>query len=238
MQGDLLTLTGSDYNHIRNVLRMKEGDKVSVSCGDTGREYIYRIEDFGQEEVRLSLLEEREKNCELPVKVILFQGIPKSDKMELVIQKAVELGAAGVVPVEMERCVVRLDEGKKKKKTARWQTIAQSAAEQSERQIIPQVFEPMSMKAALSFAKEHTDCILLPYERKQEDGSTAQILSRLQPGQTVGIFIGPEGGFDPKEIEMAGAQDAQLISLGKRILRTETAGLTILSWMIYLFEIQ
>ena len=238
VQDELLTITGPEVNHIRNVMRLKPGEEISVSIGGDGKEYRYGIESYTEDSVLCRLRFVKDKEVELPVKVLLFQGLPKADKMDLIVQKAVELGAAEIIPVSMERCVVKLDAGKAAKKTARWQTIAESAASQSRRSIIPRVLAPMSMKEAVEYAKEHTEVRVIPYELQEDDGSVKQYLESLKEGQSVSIFIGPEGGFAPGEVELAKEAGIRPISLGRRILRTETAGLAILSWLIYILEIQ
>lgn len=238
VQDELLTITGPEVNHIRNVMRLKPGEEISVSIGGDGKEYRYGIESYTEDSVLCRLRFVKDKEVELPVKVLLFQGLPKADKMDLIVQKAVELGAAEIIPVSMERCVVKLDAGKAAKKTARWQTIAESAASQSRRSIIPRVLAPMSMKEAVEYAKEQTDVRVIPYELQEDDGSVKQYLESLKEGQSVTIFIGPEGGFAPGEVELAKEAGIRPISLGRRILRTETAGLAILSWLIYILEIQ
>ncbi len=238
VQDELLTITGPEVNHIRNVMRLKPGEEISVSIGGDGKEYRYGIESYTEDSVLCRLRFVKDKEVELPVKVLLFQGLPKADKMDLIVQKAVELGAAEIIPVSMERCVVKLDAGKAAKKTARWQTIAESAASQSRRSIIPRVLAPMSMKEAVEYAKEQTDVRVIPYELQEDDGSVKQYLESLKEGQSVSIFIGPEGGFAPGEVELAKEAGIRPISLGRRILRTETAGLAILSWLIYILEIQ
>lgn len=238
VQDELLTITGPEVNHIRNVMRLKPGEEISVSIGGDGKEYRYGIESYTEDSVLCRLRFVKDKEVELPVKVLLFQGLPKADKMDLIVQKAVELGAAEIIPVSMERCVVKLDAGKAAKKTARWQTIAESAASQSRRSIIPRVFAPMSMKEAVEYAKEQTEVRVIPYELQEDDGSVKQYLESLKEGQSVSIFIGPEGGFAPGEVELAKEAGIRPISLGRRILRTETAGLAILSWLIYILEIQ
>ena len=162
---------------------------------------------------------------ELSSKIYLFQGLPKSDKLELIIQKAVELGVEGIIPVEMNRCVVKLDEKKKKSKTERWQAIAESAAKQSKRTSVPKVFEVMSYKDALVKASE-LDIFMVPYECKDEMKSTVNALSKIKSGMSVGILIGPEGGFELNEIDSAVKAGGMTVSLGKRILRTETAAIT------------
>lgn len=238
VQNELLTITGPEVNHIRNVMRLKPGEEISVSIGGDGKEYRYGIESYTEDSVLCRLRFVKDKEVELPVKVLLFQGLPKADKMDLIVQKAVELGAAEIIPVSMERCVVKLDAGKAAKKTARWQTIAESAASQSRRSIIPRVLAPMSMREAVEYAKEQTEVRVIPYELQEDDGSVKQYLESLKEGQSVSIFIGPEGGFAPGEVELAKEAGIRPISLGRRILRTETAGLAILSWLIYILEIQ
>ena len=237
MKGDLLYVTGKDVNHIKNVMRLKQGDEISVRTGQDDREYRYGIEEFTDSEVVCRLRFVKEADVELPVKVYIFQGLPKADKMELIIQKAVELGAAEIIPVQMRRCVVKLDGAKKSKKTQRWQAIAESAAKQSRRAVVPLVREPMTMEEAVRFAEQNTDVRLLPYELQEADGSTREVMDGIREGSAVSIFIGPEGGFDPAEVELAREAGVVPITLGKRILRTETAALVALSFLIYHFEI-
>lgn len=236
MKGDLLYVTGKDVNHIKNVMRLKKGDEISVRTGQDDREYRYGIEEFTDSEVVCRLRFVKEADVELPVKVYIFQGLPKADKMELIIQKAVELGAAEIIPVQMRRSVVKLDGAKKTKKTQRWQAIAESAAKQSRRAVVPMVREPMTMEEAVRFAEQNTDVRLLPYELQEADGSTRDVMDGIREGSAVSIFIGPEGGFDPAEVKLAREAGIRPISLGKRILRTETAALVALSFLIYHFE--
>ncbi len=230
-QGDFYYITDSDYNHIKNVLRMREGDTFLVSCG--GESNLCKLSEFTEDTAICEIIEENCRDTSLPVKFYLFQGLPKSDKMELIIQKAVELGAEGIIPVEMSRCVVKIEEKKKKSKRDRWQSISESAAKQSKRNSIPQVYDVTSYKNALKMAEE-MDLILVPYESKDGMESTRRALSKIEKGMSVGIFIGPEGGFDHNEIAAAEEFGGQIISLGKRILRTETAAITSLSMcMLY-----
>mgnify|MGYP004474580025 CR=1 FL=1 len=228
-------INGSDVNHIRNVLRMKVGEELNVSNGTDGREYRCAIAEFHEDEIICELRFIKEDQVELPSKVYLFQGLPKADKMELIIQKAVELGAAEVIPVAMKNCVVKLDAKKAAAKTARWQEIAKSAAKQSKRSRIPVVREPVNYREAVALAGE-LDVVLLPYENERGMAATREVMERIAPGQSVGIFIGPEGGFDPSEIALAKEEGMHLVSLGKRILRTETAGLATLSILMYHIE--
>lgn len=234
VQGDKIRLEGSDVNHMKNVLRMKEGEEVQVSDG-TGNAYLCQIEGYEGNQAVLKIREKTEKDTELPSKIWLFQGLPKGDKMELIIQKAVELGAYAVVPVETRRCVVKLDAKKAQKKVSRWQQISESAAKQSKRMLIPEVKNVMNWKEALAFAKG-LDVVLIPYELAQGMKETREILAAIQPGQSVGIFIGPEGGFEEEEVRDAMEAGGKPVTLGKRILRTETAGMTMLSILMYTLE--
>lgn len=220
---DCYFITGSDYNHIKNVLRMKTGDTFLVSCEGTSD--LCRLESLDNETAVARITEEDYQDTSLPIKIYLFQGLPKSDKMELIIQKAVELGADGIIPVEMSRCVVKLDDKKKKSKQQRWQAIAESAAKQSKRNLIPEVFDVLTYRQAIEKAKE-LDVFLVPYENENGMAATKEALTQIKSGSSVGIFIGPEGGFEEAEIEAAKNADAKIISLGKRILRTETAAIT------------
>ena len=232
--GHQIHITGTDVNHIVNVLRMRTGEELWVSDG-AKKEYHCTIEAFGGDEVLLHILYAQEPDYELPSRIYLFQGLPKADKMELIIQKAVELGACEIVPVETRRCVVRLDGKKAAKKTERWQQIAESAAKQSKRMKIPAVREPMTWKNALKYAGD-LDVLLIPYELAKGMEETKKLLSQIRPGQSVGIFIGPEGGFEESEVAEAMEAGAKPITLGHRILRTETAGLAILSVLMFQLE--
>ena len=227
-------ITGSDVNHISNVLRMKTGEELWISDGSK-YEYRCTIESFEPDEVLLHIVYSQEPEYELPCRIYLFQGLPKADKMELIIQKAVELGAYEIIPVETKRCVVKLDGKKSAKKTARWQQIAESAAKQSKRMLIPNVHEVLTFREALKYA-ESMDVRLVPYELARGMQETKEILGAIELGQSVGIFIGPEGGFEEKEIEAAIEGGAKPITLGRRILRTETAGLAILSVLMFQLE--
>lgn len=222
-QNNHYIIGGTDYNHIKNVLRMEVGDTCLISCN--GKSDLCRIESFSGDAVCLEITEEDYTDTELPVKIYLFQGLPKGDKMEYIIQKCVELGVYGIVPVQMKHCIVKLDDKKARVKQSRWQSIAESAAKQSKRNIIPDVLEVSSFEKALEFAKT-LDLILVPYENKEGMAATVEALSHLKTAKSVGIFIGPEGGFEKAEIEKTLGANAKIVSLGKRILRTETAAVT------------
>ena len=234
IQGSRLYVEGTDVNHIKNVLRMKRGDQVMVSDGE-GMQYLCALESFTDGLVWFEIVDTWKENRELSSKLYLFQGLPKSDKMELIIQKATELGVHEVVPVVTGRTVVRLDEKKAQKKTARWNAIAESAAKQSGRSRIPRVREAMTFSEALASAGE-LDVLLIPYEKAEGMEATRQVIEGIRPGQSVGIFIGPEGGFEEAEVEQAVALGAAPVTLGRRILRTETAGFVVLSMLLYHLE--
>lgn len=227
-------ITGSDVNHIKNVLRMRPGEKILVSTGGE-KEYHCAVSDFPEGEVLAAVEEVTEADRELPSGIVLFQGLPKGDKMELIIQKAVELGATEIVPVEMKRCVVKLDRKKAEKKAERWQTIALGAAKQSKRMQIPTVHMPVTFQQALAMMAE-SDVRLMPYENAEGMEGTRRILESIEPGESIAVLIGPEGGIDEVEVEMAMKAKVEPITLGKRILRTETAGMTVLSILVYLLE--
>ena len=229
-QGNCFIITESDFNHISNVLRMKTGDEILVSCD--GQASLCKIEIFS-DYVKAEVIEENYHNTNLPIKIHLFQGLPKSDKMELIIQKAVELGVEEITPVEMNRCVVKVEEKKKKSKQERWQLIAESAAKQSKRVVIPKVNNIISYKEFLNRSEE-LSVLLVPYENKDGMKATKEALKEIKPGNTVGIIIGPEGGFSESEIEQAENKGGKTISLGSRILRTETAAIaSVTMCMLY-----
>ena len=221
--GEYINITGSDYNHIKNVLRMKTGERFLVSLENSS--HLCELESFSSDFLTVKIIEENFQNTELPIEIHLFQGLPKGDKLEQIIKQSVELGVHRIIPTEMTNCVVKLEEKKKVSKTARWQTIAESAAKQSKRSIVPTIELPLSFKKALEEA-EKLDLILVPYECKEGMLTTTNALNEIKSGMKVGIFIGSEGGFTEKEIELCNQVGGKIISLGKRILRTETAAIT------------
>jgi 16S rRNA (uracil1498-N3)-methyltransferase len=244
LAGEKICILGSDVNHIKNVLRMKQGTRVRISvksdiyteerCGDAGRSFFGTIDTISDTEVWVAIEEEDVTGTELRNKIYLFQGLPKGDKMELIIQKAVELGVYEIIPVAMKNCVVKLDDKKADSKVKRWQAISESAAKQSKRTVIPEVSKPMPWKLALNKAKE-LDMVLIPYENARGMEATREVMRDIKPGQNIGIFIGPEGGFALDEID-AVPDNMHKISLGRRILRTETAGLATLSMLVFCLD--
>lgn len=234
VRGNTIKIEGSDVNHMKNVLRMKPGERVTVTDEDSV-EYQCHIERLEEDAVWLEIENRSCVDHELCADIYLFQGLPKGDKMELIIQKSVELGVHTIVPVETKRCVVRLDEKKKAAKLKRWNAIAQSAAKQSKRTRIPQIPSIMSMEEAVRMA-ETFDLVCIPYEQEEGMKGLGKFLDKLHSGMKAAFFIGPEGGFEENEIEMAKQHGIYPVSLGKRILRTETAGLALMSMMMLRLE--
>ena len=233
VHSDSISITGGDVNHIKNVLRMKNGEKIRVSS-KSGQAYFCHISSILDDEVIAAIDSADETGTELDNHIVLYQGLPKGDKMELIIQKAVELGVSEIVPVAMKNCVVKLDDKKAKSKATRWQAIAESAAKQSKRSLIPEVKMPMSYKEAVAYAKK-LDVKLVPYENEHGMAGTKAAMEQIKKGESIAVFIGPEGGFAPEEIALV-QDEMQLISLGKRILRTETAGIAALAILGYQLE--
>lgn len=234
LEGPRIRITGEDVNHIKNVLRMKHGEEIRISDG-TGRDYFCRIESIETEQVTAKIVREEQNTTELPSRIVLFQGLPKGDKMEWIIQKTVELGVSEIVPVSCRRCVVKLDPKKEEGKLRRWNTISESAAKQSKRLIIPRVMPVMTLKEAIAYGSS-LDIRLIPYENENGMQNSGRLIKDCVPGKSAGILIGPEGGFDGSEVEYARACGWNPISLGKRILRTETAGMMLLSVLMFRLE--
>ena len=229
-----ITVVGQDAHHIKHVLRMKIGEEVLVSDGEN-MEYVCSVQELLEEDVILKIHYSQLSQMELPSKIYLFQCLPKGDKMELIIQKAVELGAYEIIPVASSRCVVKLDAKKEASKIKRWQGISESAAKQSKRMIVPEIHPVMKFSEALKYAQD-MDVKLIPYENAKGMEGTREIINGIKPGQSIAFFIGPEGGLDESEVEAAEKMGVLPITLGKRILRTETAGLTVLSILMYHLE--
>lgn len=235
IEGNKIMITGNDVRHMFSVLRMTIGAEISVSDGITPREYRCIIEEIADTGITCRLIFIKEENLELSSKVYLFQGLPKADKMELIIQKAVELGVYEIIPIATERSVVKLNEKREQAKIVRWQGIAEAAAKQCKRGIIPVVKEVMSYQEAVDCAGA-MDVKIIPYEMAEGMPETRKIISNLTAGQRIAVFIGPEGGFTEKEIMIAQKAHIIPVTMGKRILRTETAGLIMLGWIMYQLE--
>ena len=222
------TVTGDDMHHLVRVVRIKKGEIIRVSTA-SGNNYLCSVSDILDKELLVDV-NEQVNSTELSNKIYLFQAIPKGDKMETIIEKTVELGVYEIIPVQMKNCIVKLDDKKKKNKLSRYQTVALTAAKQSKRSIVPAIHDVLSFKEAMEYAA-NLDLLLLPYESKNGMKDTYDVINGLQKGQSVGIFIGPEGGFDESEIELV-KDKCKLISLGRRILRTETAAICSLSMLM------
>lgn len=225
----LVTLTGDEARHVAVVLRMRPGDELLLIDGK-GTEYLSRIESVSDNEAVLNVVESRSSSAEPAVNVSLFQCLPKQGKMELIIQKCVELGIHEIVPTVSRRCVVKIDG--KDGKLVRWNKVAQEASKQCGRAFIPEVKPPVKLS---SVDLTHFDAVLLAYEN--EDVTTLKAsLNRSKDARSIAVFIGPEGGFESSEAEELIKKGAVSVSLGKRILRTETAGIAALAQIMYEFE--
>ena len=227
-------IQGTDVNHIKNVLRMKIGEELEISDGNN-QKYLCEIVLLETDSICVLIKENLVSDTELPSKLYLFQGLPKSDKMEYIVQKAVELGAFEIIPVATKRAVVKLDDKKAAKKVERWNAISEGGAKQSGRNIVPKVTRVMSYKEALTYAKQ-LDVVLIPYELAEGMEETRQVIDSIMPGKTVGIFIGPEGGFTDKEEQSLLSNDFKPVSLGKRVMRVETAAMYVASVINYICE--
>lgn len=234
INNDKIHILGEDVNHIANVLRMKKEDEVQICNQETGENYITKIISFSKDEIECEIVKKIIETVESNVDITLFQGIPKFDKMELIIQKNTEVGVKKIVPVLMERTVVKLDEKTANKKIERWQKIAEVAAKQSMRDIIPEIGNIVKLK---DITKQDYDVVLVAYEN-EEKNMLKQELKKLQRKDRykIAIVIGPEGGISEKEIEILKNMGTSFVSLGKRILRTETAGIVMSGNIMYELE--
>ncbi len=232
-EGEIL-LSGDNLHHIKNVLRLPAGETILIKTGGS-ISYVCKIKGYEDDRVVCTIMDSIQADTELPVAIDIFQGIPKGDKLELIIQKCTELGASGIIPVMTSRSIVKLDEKKKKTRHERWEKIALNASEQSRRGRVCHVGEPVTFDEAIDAAAGY-DHFILPYECAEGFGYTREVFGRIKSGERVALFIGPEGGFSDGEIRLAGDAGANVITLGKRILRTETAAMYVLSVMGYLHE--
>lgn len=230
--GDHMVLDGGEYNHLKNVLRKQVGDTLLI-CDGEGHEFDCRIAAYENGQVIFDILETRDGNTELGISVTLYQGLPKKDKLEWIIEKAVELGAARVVPVSCARSIAKWDDPvREEKKVKRFQAIAEAASKQCGRGVIPTVGSVVSFAEAMKEAKAESDVILFPYENAEGMQATEAVMKSIKKGDKVAVFIGPEGGFAPEEVTLAEQNGAKVISLGRRILRTETAAMAVLSHLM------
>ncbi len=232
IEDDIITLSEEDSKHLAKVLRVRMGEEIEV-CDGKGMEYLAEVSEISPKCVKARIIKKEVSSQEPKVKVTVFQGLPKGSKMELIIQKCVVIGVADIVPVATSRAVVKLDEEKAGGKVDRWNKISLEAAKQSSRAVVPKIHTPVSFDDAIKKASEY-DLKIIPYEKHDETGFKT-FLSENTP-ETVAVFIGPEGGFEEAEIEKAISLGIKPVSLGKRILRTETAPLTVLSVLMYEYD--
>lgn len=231
IENNKITITGKDVNHIKNVLRKKVGDKIIV-CKN--KDYLCKIVSLNNNIIECKIIQELDTNSESNIKVTIYQGLPKSDKMELIIQKSVELGVFEIVPTEMRRCVAKLKD--KQKKIQRWQKISEVASKQCNRNIIPQINNVITLD---KIDKNMHDIILVAYENEKKNtlkNELKEIKKTNYKDVNIAIVIGPEGGIDETEIEILKQKQAKIVTLGDRILRTETVALNMLSIIMYELE--
>ena len=220
-------------NHIKNVLRCQKGEHIEICNSETSKNYLCEINKIEKEEIECNILENLRSNVETDIKVTIFQGLPKADKMEYIIQKSVELGAYDITPVEMKRCIVKLNEKDKEKKIQRWQKIAEVAAKQCKRDIIPKINNITNVKLICNIIQNY-DIILVAYEKEKERTLKSELKKIKEYNQkNIGIIIGPEGGLDEDDVKLLEESGAKVITLGNRILRTETVALNVLSNIMY-----
>ncbi len=236
-----IKIQGTDVNHIKNVLREKVGSELIICNEKTGQDYLCEIKEIKEENIICNIKEKLMNNVESNIKVTIMQGLPKADKMELIIQKSVELGVNNIIPIEMKRCVVKLKDKDKIKKIERWQKISEVAAKQSGRNIIPEINQVENLKNICETFKNY-DIVLLAYENEKENTIKNELKQLKEKNQNknedvkIAILIGPEGGIAEEEVEIARKKGAKIITLGKRILRTETVALNVLSIIMYELE--
>lgn len=232
-----VTIIGEDVNHIKNVLRLQKAEVIQVCNSDTSKSYITKIVELDNDNVIVEILEECNETTEANVSIHIFQGLPKQEKMETIIQKATEIGVSDITPVKMGRCVVKLDEKTASKKVERWQKIAEVAAKQSKRDKIPTIHPCINLKSIYEKLEEY-DIVITAYEEEKET-NIKQVLKSLTPKQDlkIAVIIGPEGGIEKDEVEiLSKLPNLKVVTLGKRILRTETAPLVLASVIMYEFD--
>ena len=240
---NIIIIQGQDVNHIKKVLRAKIGDELQICNSQNGENFLCDIEEIKNEDILCKVKQKIEEKVESNIEVTIFQGLPKADKMEYIIQKSVELGVYDITPVEMKRCVVKLDEKDKCKKQLRWQKISEVAAKQCGRDIIPQINNIINIKNICELIEKY-DIVLVAYENEKENTLKEQLKlikekmkqQKINKVIRIGVVIGPEGGLEEKDVEDLKENEAKIITLGKRILRTETVALNVLSVIMYELE--
>ena len=241
IKNDTIYIKDKDVNHIKKVLRKNIEDEITICNENTKQDYLCKIINIEENEIICKILKELETNVESNIEVSIFQGLPKADKMELIIQKSVELGVHDITPIEMKRCVVKLKEKDKTKKIERWQKISEVAAKQCGRNYIPKINNIENLKEISEKIKDY-DAVLVAYEEEKENTLKNELKLLKKDNKEnnkkikIAIVIGPEGGMDKEEINTLEKNGAKIITLGKRILRTETVALNILSIIMYELE--
>jgi 16S rRNA (uracil1498-N3)-methyltransferase len=225
-----IIISGEDYQHLKKVLRTEKGDIVTVCCD--GYDYTAEIAQISSDRISSIIIDKKKNITESSLKVTLFQGLPKADKMELIVQKCIELGVNEIIPVITDRSVSKINTDRDaQNKVSRWQKIALEAAKQCNRGVIPKIGMPIKFIEAVNLASKK-DLSIIPYEKENTTGFR-DVVSKCSGIKTSSIFIGPEGGFTEQEIQSADSNGIKKITLGPRILRTETAGIVALSLMMY-----
>ena len=228
---DKIIIEGGDVLHISKVLRMSEGDELTL-CDGRGMDYIATISEIDVKRIVCEIREKKKSDTEAEIEVTLVQGLPKASKMDYIIQKTTELGIRRIIPCALSRCVVKLENRKaEEKKVERWRKISEEAAKQSGRGVIPEVTMPVNLDEAIKELRDY-DIVFVPYECEEEN-NIKSVLTSVEKPKKVGFIIGPEGGFDIAEIEKIRSAGIKTVTLGKRILRTETAGEAVLSMIMY-----
>lgn len=237
INNDIITIISEDIKHIKNVLRKNIGDEIEICNQENGESFKTNIIDINDKQIKVKIFENINTNTEANVYINVFQALPKSDKMELIIQKSVELGVSEITPVAMKRCIVKINQKDEKKKIQRWQKISEGAAKQSGRNIIPKINNVKNIKNICeSFSKY--DIVLVAYENEKENKLKEELkkINKSKDNIKIAVVIGPEGGIENEEVELLKKSGSKIITLGERILRTETVALNIISIIMYELE--
>lgn len=240
IKNNKIEIINEDVNHIANVLRCKIGDKLNICNIDNGENYEAEIIQINKDSIDLKIIKDIESESESNIHINILQGLPKADKMELIIQKSTELGVKEITPVNMERCVVKVNGKDEARKIERWQKIAEVAAKQSGRDIIPKVNNIIRLKDIEKILIDY-NCILVTYEKEENNTLKHELLNlkkeiKEKNNLNIAILIGPEGGISENEIDYLKQIGTKIITLGKRILRTETVALAVSSIILYELE--
>lgn len=228
-----IKIVNEDYNHIANVLRMKNGDSVLITNKKSQETFNCKIEKITANEVICNIINVENKNVEMNVNVDIFQGLPKADKMEYIIQKCVELGVHKIIPVNMKYCIAKIKD--EEKKNIRWNKIAEVAAKQCKRNVIPKIEKSININQLCCELKNY-DLVILAYEN-EENITIKTVLKENKNAKNIAVIVGPEGGLSADEVLMLKDEGAKVVSLGSRILRTETAPIAALSMILYEYEL-